>query len=168
MRVEDRGAADQDGLPMVGSSDLAAGLDARHVGQIEVHQDQVERPPGAISVDRGLPVRDGLDLVILEDQELMDETGELRDINRHFYSMDEADEAMAQPVVKRLLTLMRFRSQYPAFDGRFELNYSNSSSVAMAWRHGEYYCELFVDLNFNTSVLSYLDTETLEKTSISC
>lgn len=93
------------------------------------------------------------------DQELMEETGELRDINRHFYSMEEADEAMAQPVVKRLLTLMRFRSQYPAFDGRFELNYSNQSSVAMAWRHGDYYCHLFVDLNFNTARIRYLDPD---------
>lgn len=91
------------------------------------------------------------------DQQLMEQTGELRDINRHFYSLEEADEAMAQPVVRRLLTLMRFRSQYPAFDGRFELNYSNNSSLAMAWRHGDYYCHLFVDLNFNTARVRFLD-----------
>lgn len=104
----------------------------------------------------------------VNDEALMDSTGELRDINRHYYSLAEAEDALQQPVVKRLMTLMKFRSQYPAFEGRFELHSSNDSSVHMAWRHGEYYCELFVDLNFNTSVLSYLDTETLEKTSISC
>jgi len=102
------------------------------------------------------------------DQELLDETGELRDINRHFYSLEEADQAMEQPVVKRLLRLMEFRSGHPAFDGRFELNYSNSSSVAMAWRHGEHYCHLFVDLNFKTARIHYLDPEDLSEQSFQC
>ena len=100
------------------------------------------------------------------DNELMDATGELRDINRHFYSMEEIDEAVEAPVVQRLLKLMRFRTQYPAFDGHFELNYSNDSSVAMAWRHGEHYCHLFVDLNFNTSTITYLDEQDLTEKTI--
>ncbi|HCW91985.1 MAG TPA: sucrose phosphorylase [Marinobacter sp.] len=102
------------------------------------------------------------------DQELMDETGELRDINRHFYGVEEAEQTLEQPVVQRLLKLMRFRSHYPAFDGRFELNYSNDSSVAMAWRHGEYYCHLFVDLNFNTARIQYLDERDLSEQSFRC
>lgn len=97
------------------------------------------------------------------DEELMEQTGELRDINRHFYSLEEIDEAVQRPVVKRLLKLMRFRCSYPAFEGRFELHYSNDSSVAMAWRHGEHYCHLFVDLNFNTTKITYLDEKTLQK-----
>ena len=104
----------------------------------------------------------------VNDEELMEETGELRDINRHYYSLSEAKESLTSPVVKRLLKLMEFRSNYPAFDGRFELHSSNDSSVHMAWRHGEYYCEVFVDLNFNTVALSYLDTETLEEVSVTC
>lgn len=94
------------------------------------------------------------------DEELMNATGELRDINRHYYTLEEIDRDVEKPVVKRLLTLMRFRNSYPAFDGHFELNYSNDSSVAMAWRHGEYYCHLFVDLNFNTTTIYYRDPET--------
>ncbi|POP54705.1 sucrose phosphorylase [Zhongshania marina] len=102
------------------------------------------------------------------DNELMEATGELRDINRHFYSMEEVDEAVEQPIVQRLLALMRFRSNYPAFDGHFELGYSNDSSVAMAWRHGEFYCHLFVDLNFNTATVSYLDEESLAECRLQC
>lgn len=102
------------------------------------------------------------------DEALMASTGELRDINRHFYSLDEVDSAVKTPVVKRLLKLMRFRSNYPAFDGRFELNYSNNSSVAMAWRHGEYYCFLFVDLNFNTAVIEYRDPEDFTDKRLKC
>lgn len=102
------------------------------------------------------------------DNELMEETGELRDINRHFYSLEEVDQAVQQPVVKRLLKLMRFRSQYPGFDGHFELHYSNNSSVRMGWRHGEHYCELFVDLNFNTVAIDYLDADTLKPCHMQC
>ncbi|MCC5811809.1 MAG: sucrose phosphorylase [Ectothiorhodospiraceae bacterium] len=93
------------------------------------------------------------------DNELMERTGEARDINRHYYTLEEFDQAIEQPVVQRLLKLMRFRSSYPAFDGHFELNYSNDSSVSMAWRHGDYYCHLFVDLNFKTAVIHYRDEQ---------
>ncbi|MYM63339.1 sucrose phosphorylase [Pseudomaricurvus sp. HS19] len=93
------------------------------------------------------------------DYDLMDSTGELRDINRHFYSKEEIAEAVELPVVQRLLQLTRFRSGYPAFDGHFELNYSSACSVSMAWRHGDYYCSLFVDLNFNTTTIEYWDEE---------
>lgn len=92
------------------------------------------------------------------DEELMEQTGELRDINRHYYSLDEFAEATEQPVVQRLLALMRFRSTFPAFDGEFELQYSNDSSVAMAWNGGESYCELFVDLNFNSTTVRYRES----------
>lgn len=102
------------------------------------------------------------------DEELMNETGELRDINRHFYSLEEVEEAIQQPVVQRQLKLMRFRSNYPAFQGRFELNYSNDSSVSMAWRHGDYYCHLFVDLNFNTARVQYLDEHDLSEQYFQC
>ncbi|MDF1763619.1 MAG: sucrose phosphorylase, partial [Oleibacter sp.] len=104
----------------------------------------------------------------VNDEDLMAETGELRDINRHWYTLDEVDEAVEQPVVKRLTDLMRFRSNYPAFDGHFELNSSNDSSVHMAWRHGEYYCEVFIDLNFKTTKLSYLDTHDLSEVTLTC
>jgi len=91
------------------------------------------------------------------DHELMDETGELRDINRHRYTMEEVDEAIKQPVVRRLLRLMEFRSSYPAFDGVFHLQYSNDSNVAMCWRDGTHSCELFVDLNFKKATVRYID-----------
>ncbi len=89
------------------------------------------------------------------DHELLEQTGELRDINRHRYSKQEIAEAVQQPVVKRLFKLMEFRNSYPAFDGVFHLLYSNQTSVAMCWRHGESTCELFVDLNFKKATVRY-------------
>ncbi|MFN3716207.1 MAG: sucrose phosphorylase, partial [Thiobacillus sp.] len=102
------------------------------------------------------------------DLDLMESTGELRDINRHFYTLDEIDEAIAQPVVKRLLKLMVFRSHYPAFNGVFHLMYSNDSSVAMCWRQGELRCELFVDLNFKKTTVSYVDEKSKRLLSMHC
>ena len=104
----------------------------------------------------------------VNDEEPMNGSGELRDINRHYYSLEEIAEDVKRPVVQRLTSLMEFRSNYPAFDGHFELNSSNDSSVHMGWRHGEYYCEVFVDLNFNTTRLTYLDVSTLEEKTITC
>lgn len=93
------------------------------------------------------------------DHDLMEATGESRDINRHRYGIDEVEEAMKQPVVRRLLKLMEFRCAYPAFDGVFHLMYSNESSVAMCWRKGEFRCDLFVDLNFKKTTVGYVDVK---------
>lgn len=102
------------------------------------------------------------------DPELMEATGELRDINRHRYSAAEVDAAVKSPVVRRLLRLMEFRGSYPAFDGVFHLMYSNESSVAMCWRHGELRCELFVDLNFKKSTIRYVDAKSGRWSSMRC
>ncbi len=105
-------------------------------------------------------------LVGCNDEELMNATGELRDINRHYYSLEEVEQEIQRPVVQRQLALMRFRCSYPAFNGHFELCYSSDSSVAMAWRHGEYYCHLFVDLKFNTTAIYYRDVTTGKDVSL--
>jgi sucrose phosphorylase len=102
------------------------------------------------------------------DLELMEATGELRDINRHAYSADEVAAAVKTPVVRRLLKLMEFRCSYPAFDGVFHLMYSNESSVAMCWRHGELRCELFVDLNFKKATISYVDEKSKRWLNMRC
>ena len=102
------------------------------------------------------------------DTELMHETGEAREINRHHYSLDEAEEALQAPVVQRLLSLMELRSTHPAFAGEFELHQSNMSSVSMGWRAGAHSCHLFVDLNFRTATVTCTDPDSGEETSFRC
>jgi sucrose phosphorylase len=102
------------------------------------------------------------------DQELMEATGEQRDVNRHRYSAAEVDAAVQSPVVRRLLKLMEFRSSYPAFDGVFHLMYSSESSVAMRWRHGELRCELFVDLGARKATIGYVDAASGRWLSMHC
>ncbi|MFV0663791.1 hypothetical protein [Denitromonas sp.] len=87
----------------------------------------------------------------------MRSTGELCDINRHSYMLDAARIAMAQPVVQRLLALMRLRTHHPAFEGEFELRYSNDTSVDLGWRNGGHFCRALVDLRFRTTTVTHSD-----------
>lgn len=51
------------------------------------------------------------------DLELLEQTKEGRNINRHYYTAKEVEENLKRPVVERLRDLMRFRNTCPAFDG---------------------------------------------------
>jgi sucrose phosphorylase len=102
------------------------------------------------------------------DYALAEQSGQARDINRHRYSLDEADAALQQPVVQRLLQLMRFRNNYPAFAGRFELHSSNRSALAMAWQHEAHTCHLLVDLKFRTATVTYRDEGSGEECCFRC
>lgn len=44
-----------------------------------------------------------------------------RGINRHKYTLEEAEEAVQQPVVLALLDMCRFRNEHPAFNGKVRL-----------------------------------------------
>lgn len=50
------------------------------------------------------------------DIELLEQTKEGRNINRHYYTSDEIATEVKRPVVAALLNLLRFRNQTPAFD----------------------------------------------------
>jgi sucrose phosphorylase len=107
-------------------------------------------------------------LALSNDVEAAEATGDPREINRHHLTRAQVDAAAQVPVVKRITRLMEFRSTYPAFDGRFALMYSNDSSVGLSWRHGEHYCELFVDLNFKKATIKYVDVRTDRTLTIKC
>ncbi len=48
---------------------------------------------------------------------MRDSLGSSRGINRHRYSVAEAEEELQRPVVQALLELCRFRNSHPAFNG---------------------------------------------------
>ncbi len=91
------------------------------------------------------------------DYESVRQTGEGRAINRHNYSVEEIDQALQKPVVQRLLKLIRFRNEHPAFDGDFEVVDSGERKVRLAWRKGDSVCSLAVDLNSNQATIAYTD-----------
>ena len=57
------------------------------------------------------------------DLKLLEETKVGRDINRHYYTVEEVDTEVERPVVRDLLKLMEFRNTSKAFalDGKFEI-----------------------------------------------
>ena len=72
--------------------------------------------------------------------------GDAREINRRRYTRAEVDEAVRQPVVARLLELVRLRNTHPAFAGEFSLPDVPDGELALAWRNGDATAELRVAL----------------------
>ena len=79
------------------------------------------------------------------DIEWLEKTKEGRSINRHNYTMDEIQEEMERPVVKKLLELMRFRNESRAFDGIHSVE-NSGSKLKIRWENGTHFAELNCDL----------------------
>ncbi|HEY8804340.1 MAG TPA: sucrose phosphorylase [Clostridium sp.] len=91
------------------------------------------------------------------DDKKVETTGEGREINRHNFSTTEIDEALQKEVVQRLLQLIRFRNEYPAFSGEFKVLLSSEHEINLSWQKDEKICTLKVDLKNNKSVIEYID-----------
>ncbi len=86
-----------------------------------------------------------------------DPQGEGRAINRHNYGVEEIERALEKKVVHRLLKLIRFRNEHPAFDGDFRILDSDASEVRLSWQKGNEFCSLAVDLNSKRAVIVHTD-----------
>lgn len=89
------------------------------------------------------------------DEENIKKTGEGREINRHNFSLDEIGAAINKDVVKRLIKLIKFRNEYPAFDGKFSVVDSAETIVRMKWENETLQCTLSVDLKTFKSEIEY-------------
>jgi sucrose 6(F)-phosphate phosphorylase len=90
------------------------------------------------------------------DDGAIEQTGDIREINRHNYSLKEVEEALERDVVRRQLELIRFRNTYPAFQGDFSLEDSADDCVSLLWQKGDKYCCLTVDLQTYRSEIEYI------------
>lgn len=93
------------------------------------------------------------------DLESVAQTGEGRAINRRNYTTDEVEQALQMPVVQRLIRLIRFRNEYPAFQGNFQVLDSSEQELHLAWSKGEHACHLLVDLISSSAVIAYNDPD---------
>lgn len=89
------------------------------------------------------------------DQALVNQTGEGRAINRHNYTRNEIDQAIQRPVVQRLIKLIEFRNEYPAFNGQFQVLDSEADQVQLSWQLGDKQCDLVVNLQNYQAVITY-------------
>jgi sucrose phosphorylase len=80
------------------------------------------------------------------DHEAVTSTGEGRAINRHDYSAVEIDVALARPLVRDLLGLLRLRAEHPAFRGPLSVELLDRSRLRLVRRAGGDMVVLDVDL----------------------
>jgi sucrose phosphorylase len=85
-------------------------------------------------------------------------SGDGRSINRHDYTRADIDVALAQPVVGRLLELVRLRNTHPAFDGTLNVS-SDDRSIRMAWTNGTSAVTLDVDVALGTAIVGWSATD---------
>lgn len=79
------------------------------------------------------------------DLKLLEETKVGRNINRHYYTLEEIDNEMKRPAVKKLRELMEFRNTHPAFGGSFEMLPTKGHKLHIIRRHQEHTAELLAD-----------------------
>ena len=84
-------------------------------------------------------------------------SGDGRDINRHNYSLEEVGHEVKKNVVQRLLELIRFRNEYPAFNGQFRVLDSRENGIKLAWKMNEFICTLKIDLENYQTTIEYKD-----------
>jgi sucrose phosphorylase len=87
------------------------------------------------------------------DDAAVSRTNDGRAINRHDFSMDEIEVALARPVVRRLLDLVRLRNSHPAFGGSLEVECDGRSTLRLLWSNGGDTCALEVDVESGRSVV---------------
>lgn len=86
------------------------------------------------------------------DVALMEKTKNGRDINRHYYSMEEVEQEQSRPIVKELKELMILRNTHPAFslDGNIKV-VSDGDMLTITRTFGEY----SLTLNANLTTYDY-------------
>lgn len=91
------------------------------------------------------------------DIKLVEETLNGRDINRHYYNLDEIHEEIQKPVVQRLIRLMEFRNNYPAFDGELTIEDSREDELILSYAYEEYKTTAFIDIKNYKTKIKYFD-----------
>ncbi len=79
------------------------------------------------------------------DMSLLAKSGVGRDINRHYFTPGEINQAIQRPVVQALFELIRFRNQHPAFNGSFSMPETLDSKITLRWDNGDDWAVLEVD-----------------------
>lgn len=93
------------------------------------------------------------------DYEAVEKTGEIREINRHNYTHEEIAQSVQKEVVQRLLKLIRFRNEYEAFNGEFEVIDTPKDRLHLKWKLDDKHCSLSIDLETYKSVIDYTDED---------
>jgi sucrose phosphorylase len=91
------------------------------------------------------------------DLRLLDRTGVGRDVNRHPYTRAELDAALARPVVRAQLALIRLRGTHPAFAGACAWTRPGPAELTLTWTAGAARVELRADVASGAWRLEWTD-----------
>ncbi|MBS5912423.1 MAG: sucrose phosphorylase [Paenibacillus macerans] len=94
------------------------------------------------------------------DIELLERTKEGRNINRHYYTLEEIEREVERPVVKQLFRLLKFRNTCPAFDGTVEAEQADINNLRIIWKNGASEAKLEANLATKEFSIRYKDAET--------
>ena len=68
------------------------------------------------------------------DLEFLESSKEGRNINRHYYTLDEIDQEVERPVVQNIIKLMELRNREPAFSGEFYQEQQSETCLRLGWK----------------------------------
>lgn len=92
------------------------------------------------------------------DVEALKRLGEPRSVNRHDYTLEEIEERVKHPMLQRLYEIMRFRNQYPAFDGEIDIDQTlENGLLGITWRNGDQWTTLRADFRSKQFEITYLN-----------
>jgi sucrose phosphorylase len=100
------------------------------------------------------------------DVDAAEKSGEMREVNRHSYTLEEIDQEIERPVVKRLLRLIEFRNNYPAFDGDCTFDDCSDEELSITWIKKNLQTNLYIDLKLNAVKISFLDEKSGKQASL--
>lgn len=66
-------------------------------------------------------------------------------INRHYYSIDEIENAVKSTIVKKLIDLIEFRNNHPTLNGEFELVETEDDKIHIRRIYMEHTAELIAE-----------------------
>jgi len=101
------------------------------------------------------------------DTQLLQETGVGRDINRHYYSIEEIDVAVATPVVQSLLALIRLRNSAYGFQGDFSMPDCADDQLRIRWQRADDSIELLIDLKTAKGAITQRENSVVRQYTIS-
>lgn len=98
------------------------------------------------------------------DIELLESTKEGRNINRHYYSLEEIEEEIERPIVKSLFKLFEFRNKSNAFDGEVDIRTSDAHHLEIVWSNKDEKAAL--NINLSSKEFHIISEENQQKTTV--
>ena len=97
------------------------------------------------------------------DIELLESSKEGRNINRHYYTVEEIDREVERPVVKKLINLLRFRNTSKAFDleGSFEVETPTENTIVITRKDASNSVEARLEANLETKEFTITEQGTV-------